>query len=219
MEEFDKFGKHKSKVKKLIDEDDYAVTKKFYGNLSKNYKHVKYVDYFWDAYDNIKKTETPLVIITRIELFNQYEVGSNEKTNFHAVALIKDGDEFYMFDPNGLFYEQGMKMWEDSMLYLDKYGKTFYSHTFSKKYKLDLPRFRGIQYYSPKSPHGYINDGGYCMFYTYIGVERVIQKYLRKRENLVELFKKSTEKKKDFEVFFPKDIHLQSLKIIKSIFL
>ena len=213
MKEFDKFGKHKSKVKKLIDEDDYNVTKKFYGNLSKKYKYVKYIDYFWDAYDSIKKVETPTVVITRIELFDQYEVGSNEKTNFHAVALIKDGHEFYMFDPNGICKKT------DSMLYVDKYGKTFYSQTFSKKYKLDFPRFRGIQYYSPKSPDGYINDGGYCMFYTYIGVERAIQKYLKtETENLVELFKKSTEKKVDFELFFPRDIHIQSVKIINSIF-
>ena len=190
MKEFDKFGKHKSTVKKLIDEDDYLVTKKFYGNLSKNYKHIKYIDYFWDAYDTIKKVETPLVVITRIELFDQYEVGLNEQSNFHAVALVKDGYKFYMFDTNGICKKT------DSMLYVDKHGKTFYSQTFSKKYKLDLPRFRGIQYYSPKSPDGYINDGGYCMFYTYIGVERVIQQYLKsKTENLVELFKKLTEKK------------------------
>tara|TARA_A100001015_G_C14833596_1_gene649578 strand:+ start:322 stop:963 length:642 start_codon:yes stop_codon:yes gene_type:complete len=213
MEEFHKFGKHKSKVKKLIDEDDYTVTKKFYGNLSKTYKEVKYIDYFWNAYDSIKKSKKPTVIITRIELFNQYEVGPNKQTNFHAVALIKDGDEFYMFDANGICKKT------DSMLYVNEYGKTFYSHTFSKKYNLDLPRFRGIQYYTPKSPNGYINDGGYCMFYTYIGVERVVQKYLKsKGENLVILFKKLTEKKNDFELFFPKDIHIQSLKIINSIF-
>ena len=213
MREFEKFGKHKLKVKKLVDDDDLKLSKKFYGNLSRYFDNVTYIDYFWNAYSEIKNKKEPYIIITRIELFNQYEDSADDQTSFHAVALVKDKDQFYMFDPNGIFKKT------DTMLYVDEHGKTFYSETFSKKYKFKLPRYRGVQYYSPDGPDGYIGYGGYCMFYTYIGVEKVLQIYSRnKNENLALLFQKLTEKKKNFEELFPRDIHVQSVKLIKSIF-
>lgn len=217
VREFEKFGKHKGTAKKLVDKDDLVLTNKLYSNLNKFTSRifVSYVPDFWSGYDMVKKSSEPIMIATRIMLYDQ---DSEKYSGYHAVSILKQGRQFYLFDPNGY-----MNAKKHAHIYTDLNGKPIDGPKFSKKYGISLPRYEGIQSIAPgseKIPSGYINEGGYCMFYLYIGLMNILKIYEKSNENLVTICKKITDTKSltTLLTYFPEDVHLKTKLILKDVF-
>tara|TARA_B100001989_G_C24550433_1_gene474156 strand:+ start:5555 stop:6214 length:660 start_codon:yes stop_codon:yes gene_type:complete len=217
VKEFEKFGKHKGIAKKLVDKDDLVLTNKLYSNLNKftSRTFVSYNPDFWSGYDFVKKYSEPIMIATRIMLYNQ----DNKKDDgYHAVCILKQRRQFYLFDPNGY-----MNAKQHSLIYTDHNGKPIDGPKFSKKYGISLPKYEGIQSIAPgneKIPNGYINEGGYCMFYLYIGLMNVLKIYETSKESIVTICKKITDTKSLTTLlkYFPEDVHLKTKLILKDVF-
>ena len=215
--EFEKFGKYKKIAKELVDKDDIVLTNKLYSNLNK-YSTRVFISYnpdFWNCYEIIKNMNTPSLFVTRMMLYNQ-DIKKND--GYHAVALLKQGKQFYMFDPNGYTSSK-----DHTYIYTDHNNKPLDGKAFSNKYKINLPKYQGIQSISPggeKIPKGYINDGGYCMFYLYIGLKNVLNIYEKSKKSIVTICKNITDVKLESKLleYFPKDIHLKTHEILKNIF-
>lgn len=217
VREFSNFGTLRGVAKKLVDNDDLVLSNKLYINLN-SYTTRVFVSYnpdFWSAYNLAKKYSEPIMIATKIMLYNQ---NSKKNEGYHAVCILKEGRMFYLLDPNGY-----MDAREQKLIYTNHTGKPIEGSAFSKKYKISLPKHEGIQSIAPgykKIPKGYINKGGYCMFYLYIGMINILQIYETSKDNLVEICKSitDTESLDTLLEYFPEDIHLQTKNILEDIF-
>ena len=218
VREFEKFGKYKIHAKKLVDKDDLIMTNKLYTSLN-NFTSRIFISYnpdFWTSYELVKKTSEPVIIATRIMLYNQ---DTEKDDGYHAVSILKQGRQFYLFDPNGY-----MNAYKHSLIYTDHNGKPIDGNKFSKKYGIKLPKYEGIQSLAPgseKIPHGYIKNGGYCMFYLYIGLMNVLKIYeTTYNESIVTICKKITDTKSLTTLlkYFPEDIHLKTKNILTDVF-
>ena len=103
--EFEKFGRLKTIAKKIVDKDDLPLCNRLYSSLNSftTKAMLTYQEDFWVALNNIQIITSPVIIITRIQLYDQDE---NKNASYHAVALLKQGRKFYMFDPNGVFTQK-----------------------------------------------------------------------------------------------------------------
>lgn len=217
VKEFEKFGKYKTIARKLVVKDDLVLTNKLYSNLN-NFTSRTFVTYnpeFWNGYELAKKSSEPTMIATRIMLYNQ---DTKKDDGYHAVSILKQGRQIYLFDPNGY-----MNAKQHALIYTDHNGKPIDGPKFSKKYGIGLPKYEGIQSLAPgseKIPNGYINEGGYCMFYLYIGLMNVLKLYETSKDSLVTICKKVTDTKSLTKLlkYFPEDVHLETKYILKTVF-
>lgn len=241
--EFKKYGKFSNVIKKMVDDDYIPYTTKFYESLSTKNLEIKYIDDFWKSIEFIKSSSR-IIIATRIEIVNQehlYDLESKQcscltsnkicninkgdKYSSHAVSLFKNrkNGKIYMFDPNGNFNKD-----KDKWLYKSKDGNFLLdSENFSKNYNIDLPEYEGIQKYckSLKVNREFIDNCGYCMFYNFIGIEKVRDIFLSKngtKKDITEVIKSLSDCKNKKNLFstFPLDKNLgeKSLELIKKIF-
>lgn len=214
VREFSKYGKYEKIIRKLVLNDNVKHCTTLYTTLNKFTSKVSmtYVSNFWKAHDKISSVTNPVVFVTKIKLYDQ---SKKKEDGFHAVALLKEDGRTYMFDPNGILTNR------ENYLYVTPQG-VMNGSKFSKIFDVMVPKKRGIQYIMPgleNIPPGYINAGGYCMFYLFIGLANILQKYETKNESIISLCIKITDtsKKKLLETF-PTDIHIETLNILKYIF-
>jgi len=215
MREFEKFGKLSKIVKDMVNKDDIKHVNKFYNylnNYTRDKVFVTYEEDFWQAYEKTKNSKVVTVICTRLKLYNK----TTKKKEYHAVALLKQNKMFYMFDPNGIVYLT------DNLVYLNKEEtKKYDSQLFETEYKITLPQKEGMQYLGIgwEEKKGYINGAGYCMFYIFISLTKILDVYSKSKVNIVSLCKKYTDSPEDkLKKYFPMDIHDSSVKVMFEIF-
>ena len=159
-----------------------------------------------------------------------------DKYSSHAVSLFKHkiNGKIYMFDPNGVFNKL-----IDTWLYQSDNNLNLYDTEKFEKYlnlngvKIELPKNKGIQSLAAPPNNGYIDDAGYCMFYNYLGIQRVIEELKQKnKKHIMTLIKELTDfqseinedgdfvKPQGLQQNFPSDdeMGIVSHEIIKNIF-
>lgn len=246
--EFESYGENMNIVKEMVDNDTLGYVSKFYTSLSNPVSgkiSVEYVPDFWKALKKIK-TQRKSIIATKIKIVNQDHLSQNtcscsepgniicdtngaNKYGEHAVSLFKHtvNGKISIFDPNGVF-----KAADDTWLYKSKDGKKIldsagFTGTYSG-FNIDLPKFKGVQFYCSATDGTHVNDCGYCMFYNYICMREVIaihdggsKKYINTiMREISDIRSPSGEEPSKLHEAFPKgdDIKLKSELIIDSVF-
>ena len=202
VREFSKYGKYEEIIRKLVLNDNVKHCTTLYSSLNKftSKVSVTYVSNFWKALDKISSVTNPVVFVTKIKLYDQ---SKERESGFHAVALLKEGGKMYMFDPNGIVTNK------ERYLYVTPQG-VMNGNKFSKTFGVMVPQKRGIQHIMPgweNIPPGYINAGGYCMFYLFIGLTNILQKYETKNESIISLCIKITDTSKKKLFVFKNNIN------------
>jgi hypothetical protein len=180
--EFSAYGAYRSVVEQMVNHDvpEHIITH-FYESLSRDNIAVDYIPNFEDAIDYLLCQDSSIVS-TLIELIHC----STREVSRHAVCLVKDGEDYYLFDPNGsnggtndLTGSIDSRCSNSSRDYVYRYfGRecTIYelARELSLAYNIEL-NFQpgnGVQYYGPNhKDSNFINHGGYCMFYNYCFIE------------------------------------------------
>jgi hypothetical protein len=215
-EEFSGYGNKSKIVRKLVDEDDFNITTKFYESLG-----IAYQPDFSTAMQSIKlaapTTALPLYIIaTRIRIGDKENI--NSELNFHAVCLVRVLNNIYFFDPNGYIRNPTY-----TFMYPNVKGGYDYLNTdvFLSKFagQIRYSKREGIQIFN-NSPddEGYINGGGYCMFYIYCFISNLINAFNRGvdlNSYVTNIFQHDYANDTGI---FPDDLGIYSRDVIKSIF-
>lgn len=212
VKEFVNFKKYEDIAKKLVNRDNVTLSSHMYTKLNMFTSKVSIVYYsnFWKAYNEITYRKVPTIFVTKIQLYNQ---DTDSIDSYHAVALLKHKDDLYMFDPNGVVTKKN-----STLLYMTPDG-IMDGAKLTKKFGIRLPKYYGIQYIGKESPPGYINGGGYCMFYLFLGLKYTLTKYERSKKSLIEVCSSITDLEKEKLLKkFPSDIHIQTAKILDFAF-
>ena len=158
------------------------------------------------------------------------------KYSSHAISLFKHKNKgkIYMYDPNGVF-----KKLIDTWLYKSHDNahlfdtKEFKEYLNNNNFNIELPKYKGIQSLAYTPNNGYIHDYGYCMFYNYLGIYKLIEELKNKnKKNITTIIKELTDFKEEYDedgnLIKPVSLHqnfppddemgIVSHEIVKSIF-
>ncbi len=199
-------------AKKLVLDDNEIWCHKFYNSLA---VYTTKVVVFYEpdiflAIEKIKKSTRPTILLTMILTTDP----SGKYSGTHALALIRDGKSINLFDSNG---NNGS---DSDLFYTDVHRKKISQKAFGEKFKLRIPVGEGVQVFQNTKDHkGYINKGGYCMFYVYVGIKEILRRYeTDKNSSLNNIHIDIMEGSRESQLKLFKDIHLQSLYILKDLF-
>jgi len=181
MAEFSAFADYRDVVKKLVNNDIGA--KDFFESLSsiEGGMRICYYDSLSEAIKHIEKQiekikmksdKKPFIVVTTIPL-----VGDNDtEEGTHSIFFTYSNDKIYLYDPNGSYdIRDNLAYKHDDIIFANtgdfgKYLKPIF------RLPVVLPKGKGIQQVTilpPKST--YINDGGYCMFFNWLLIEKIVR--------------------------------------------
>jgi hypothetical protein len=183
--EFSKFRKgSRHKVRKLVNYDENAhifftpdviLGKNKFKNIT-----VVYEKSSADAINMLVKRgdESVKIIVTRIRLYdNDTQQAVPGAGGFHSIFFILKGDIIYLYDPNGNYSNKDRYIYKfnrnepsTDMTEVQKYLR---QKTKRLSKEVIVPTVQGIQQTHKTINNGYINDGGYCMFYNAFAIKHI----------------------------------------------
>jgi hypothetical protein len=169
--EFSAYEKNADTVKQMVDDDNLQITKTFFKKLGINYEE-NIEKILPELIKNLSRYEF-LIIPTRVR-FLEKKYPIEIKDNFHAVCLVLFKGVIYFFDPNGVTQDPKYSFVYDKKEFL---STKEYLKKFDLSNKIVYIKQEGPQIFSTSSKSKYINNGGYCMFYNYLFIENLIEKY------------------------------------------
>lgn len=219
MKEFSQYGKHMNLVKNMVSRDkpEYAVNK-FYTCLSNDIK-VLYIKNIKQAIKLIKEdTQKSLIIATTIAI-SPYD--NKDKICNHAITLVKENNNVYLFDPNGIVNDKSYYLYNiDENLFTTKQLNLYLNKLYD--IKLKYQNNKGIQYYGPSEENtNFIKSGGYCMFYNYWFIQFLTTNWNNDIDMIKYIIKNiNIRYTKKINGIFPSnnEIDISSLKVIQQIF-
>jgi hypothetical protein len=156
-------------VKQMVDKDDPVLTQQLYAKLS-----VPYIEDVKVAFEAVASCRTRIAC-THIKLLD-WKKGDTTKEEYHAVCFVRLdlNSPIYFFDPNGAVDD-----YSKLKFVLDSTFMT--TETLMRNLKRGRPltvifgEEDGVQAFAPSSLSSiYVKGGGYCMFYIYIFMEKII---------------------------------------------
>ena len=194
--EFSQFGSLKDLIEGLVESDMHA--KEFFESLYDGGEvEVCYESKLSEAINKLKEAtkstkSDKLIVVTTIELFDtENHILSGSR---HSIFFVYSNNTIYLYDPNGVYnksktfaYNHENKFYPNTNAF-----KNFLKTQFPDK-KIIVPTKIGIQQ-SIETPDntGWINEGGYCMFYN----SDMIREILGNPDRLAELMSLTYRKKK-----------------------
>jgi len=169
--EFSAYEKNADTVKQMVDDDNLQITKTFYKKLGINYEE-NIEKILPELINNLSQYEF-LIIPTRVR-FLEKKYPIEIKDNFHAVCLVVFKGVIYFFDPNGVTPDSKYSFVYNKKEFL---STKEYLKKFDRSNKIVYIKQEGPQIFSTSSKSKYINNGGYCIFYNYLFIENLIEKY------------------------------------------
>ena len=222
-QEFSKYQEKAHIVKSMVVDDSVFFMKRLYESLS---EIVRFEDDLWKAL-YLMKDASKQIIATKVILVNQshkqkcscntkYIVCDHDDDNkysSHIVTLFKNSQhgQIYMFDPNG----KCDKQINDWLYRKNKY--LLDSQDLEGMYpKLTLPKYPGIQFHADPPNNGYINDAGYCIFYNFLAIKKILE---LPNGNIYTRIKQLTDSPEPITIFPADDkIGKVSKKIVDHVF-
>ena len=180
--EFTAYGKVMNSVEKLVNEDIGAD--KFFESLSDGSFVVEYMEKIEDFFESKFSPEKLKIIPTTIQL---RDLGDDNFRSTHSIILMWVNEKLYLYDPNGAYNViDGVRGYQGGV-FLSKFCYSFgnekytstekFQNFIKEEYKIDLiiPRSLGPQA-TMRLTEGetkYIGEGGYCMFFNYMIIDRI----------------------------------------------
>jgi len=183
MSEFNAYGKYKTDVERLVNDDIGADI--FFNSLNNESDVVTYIDKIENIFNDLNKWKgyDCKIFPTTIQINNKYD---NIQSTHSVVLILKDGN-FYFYDPNGVYNTEEEINYENYGLLQQNFGYgyngTYFGSTIKfkkfieKNYKINLSvsTTLGAQFLLPiEEDTIYIKEGGYCMFFNYMVIEYVL---------------------------------------------
>ena len=191
--EFKAYGTYEPQVRKMVNNNNVNTCATFFDSDEDLVKPFELN--FFEALKRYKSQGlTKGIIPCFIDL---WDMDANEFATKHAVLLIFDRKQIFLYDPNGGVYDKKIKKYPHTpsrYLYFNSDTKDVYtSGLIEKIYNIKTSKGLGIQSTAPSvcpSDTNYIGDGGYCMFYVRQALDIFIDEYMNDNKvNLINIAK------------------------------
>jgi hypothetical protein len=192
--EFKAYGTYEPTVRKMVNNNNVNTCTIFFNSEVDLVKPFE-LNFFEALKKYTDQGLTSGIIPCFIDL---WDMEANQFATKHAVLLIFDRKQIFLYDPNGGVYDKKIKKYPHTpsrYLYFNSdTGDIYTSVLIEKIYNIKTSKGLGIQSTAPSvcpSDTNYIGDGGYCMFYVRQALDIFIKEYMKDNKvNLTNIAKR-----------------------------